>query len=214
MQALKISRVKIRPIADIWVDWFSAAQTTTSSTRKTLAVRWEDVTSANSLAHVAKLHCNIESDKSIREDFLTAQPSDILRNIDDYISYCAHDVSMTHAVFRRVFPLFRRACPSPVTLAGIMTMGNSFLPVNESWEDYLRHAEAKFRELEEAVKSRLRELAEGAKTLMVDGSWSRDPWLAQLDWSPKVPRKAVTKSEAAGSSSVQGLYYRFRVSAN
>jgi DNA polymerase gamma 1 len=34
--------------------------------------RWEDLTSINSLAYVAKLHCNIEMDKEIRNDFMTS----------------------------------------------------------------------------------------------------------------------------------------------
>jgi DNA polymerase gamma 1 len=153
------------------------------------SIRWEDVTSNNSLQQVAKLHCGIQVDKSIRVDLISARPSDIFSNMQVYVSYCAQDVSVTHDVFKRVFPLFRSSCPSPVTFAGVLTMGSSLLPVNEGWEDYVQHAEAKFRDLEQAVKTRLEELAEIAKNLMSGSAWKNDPWLSQLDWSPKKSRK-------------------------
>ncbi|KAI6040200.1 hypothetical protein EDC04DRAFT_2677935 [Pisolithus marmoratus] len=50
---------------------------------------WEDLTSANSLADVAKLHCNIDVDKGIREEFMRATSSDILEHIHDFLNYCA-----------------------------------------------------------------------------------------------------------------------------
>jgi DNA polymerase gamma 1 len=147
--------------------------------------RWEDLTSANSLADVAKLHCGISMDKEIRNDFMTRTPSDILENINDYLNYCSGDVFTTHAVFAKVLPAFFAACPNPVSFAGILTMGSSFLTVNESWEAYLENAEKTYRELEIKVKNRLVSLAENAKTMMDSGEWRDDVWLSQLDWTPK-----------------------------
>ncbi|KAH7887225.1 DNA polymerase family A-domain-containing protein [Phlebopus sp. FC_14] len=152
--------------------------------------RWEDLTSANSLADVAKLYCDIQMDKEIRGDFMKSAPADIVENIHDYLSYCAHDVYVTHQVFSQVLPAFLERCPSPVSFAGICTMGSSFLTVNESWEAYLTSAERTYHELEMNVKKRLLELAERAKEMMVDGSWKDSPWFAQLDWSPKVAGKS------------------------
>ncbi|KAI5119106.1 hypothetical protein M0805_004876 [Coniferiporia weirii] len=172
--------------------------------------RWEDITSANSLADVAKLHCGIDIDKEIRNDFMTHTREEILDNLQDYMEYCSKDVEVTHAVYAKVFPEFLRACPSPVSFAGVMTMGSSFLTVNEQWEDYLKNAEGVYRELDKKVKKRLVELAEQAKALMEDGSWRNDVWLSQLDWTPKVagksrgidvPAKVKPKSRAKSSSS-------------
>ena len=148
--------------------------------------RWEDLTSANSLADVAKLHCNIDVDKEIRNDFMKSTPEDIMDNIHDYLNYCAQDVFVTHAVFSKVLPAFLERCPSPVSFAGILTMGSSFLTVDESWETYLANAEGTYRELDGKVKRRLVDLAEEAKRRMQDQSWKDDPWLSQLDWTPKV----------------------------
>ncbi|KAJ8502499.1 hypothetical protein ONZ45_g11687 [Pleurotus djamor] len=152
--------------------------------------RWEDITSANSLADVAKLHCGIHMSKAIRNDFMKLDSDAILAGITDYLSYCANDVSVTHAVFSRVLPAFLQSCPHPVSFAGILTMGSSFLCVNQEWEKYLENAEKTYRDMAETVKSKLLHLAEEAKRLAVDSSdekpWLSDPWLSQLDWTPKV----------------------------
>ena len=152
--------------------------------------RWEDLTSANALADVAKLYCNIDLDKEIREDFMSSSREAILAHIQDYLGYCADDVYVTHQVFAQVLPAFLERCPSPVSFAGILTMGTSFLTVNESWEEYLRNAERTYQELEGKVKKHLVDLAEEAKDMMQSGSWRDNPWLSQLDWTPKVAKKS------------------------
>ncbi|KAG2055926.1 hypothetical protein BDR06DRAFT_953305, partial [Suillus hirtellus] len=152
--------------------------------------RWEDLTSANSLADVAKLHCNIDMDKEIRNDFMKLTPEEIKDNVHDYLNYCAQDVFVTHAVFSKVLPAFLDRCPSPVSFAGVLAMGSSFLTVNESWESYLADADRVYKELDGKVKKRLVELAEQAKDRARNDSWKDDPWLSQLDWSPKVAGKS------------------------
>ena len=152
--------------------------------------RWEDLTSANALADVAKLYCNIDLDKEIRGDFMSSSREAILADIQDYLGYCADDVYVTHQVFAEVLPAFLERCPSPVSFAGILTMGTSFLTVNESWEEYLRNAERTYQELEGKVKKHLVDLAEEAKDTTQNDSWRDNPWLSQLDWTPKVAKKS------------------------
>ena len=151
---------------------------------------WEDLTSGNSLADVARLHCDINVDKDIRNDFLNLSREEILNNAQDYLNYCGEDVYVTHAVFSRVLPEFLNACPSPVSFAGILTMGSSFLTVNESWEKYIENAEKVYKELEKSVRGRLVQLAQEAKGLMVDDKWKGDVWLEQLDWTPKIAKES------------------------
>ena len=151
---------------------------------------WEDLTSANSLADVARLHCGIEMDKEIRNDFLVLSREEILENIQDYLNYCSGDVCVTHAVFSRVLPQFLKSCPSPVSFAGILTMGSSFLTVNESWKEYIKNAEKAYKELDENVRGRLVRLAEQAKGLMANDEWKGDVWLEQLDWTPKIAKES------------------------
>jgi DNA polymerase gamma 1 len=164
--------------------------------------RWEDITSINSLADVARLYCKVELEKDVRNAFMTEPPEHIRCEIEKYINYCAKDVEVTHAVFRAVFPLFREMCPHPVSWAGVMAMGNSLLPVNQEWERYLQCAEEKYHELEDKVKLKLIQLAEEAKGMFEDGSWEKDVWLSQMDWTPKVAGKSrgfhvPTKKELA-----------------
>ncbi|KAH9487178.1 DNA polymerase gamma, mitochondrial [Psilocybe cubensis] len=157
------------------------------------AKKWEDITSANSLADVAKLHCGIVLDKAARNDLMELEPSQIRENITDYLDYCASDVAVTHAVFAVTLPAFLRACPHPVSFAGILTMGSSFLPVDENWETYLKNAEGICKDMEDKVQNKLKALAEEAKSLMDRGeeeTWKNDPWLSQLDWTPKVAGKS------------------------
>ncbi|KAF9077748.1 gamma DNA-directed DNA polymerase [Rhodocollybia butyracea] len=159
--------------------------------------RWEDITSGNSLLDVAKLHCNIDISKEIRSDFMTSTPSQILEDIHDYITYCATDVSTTHAVYKKVLPEFLVACPHPVSFAGVTTMGSGFLPVNEQWEAYIDRAERVWQTMEGKVRLGLENLARAAVKdyrvssldIPVAGSWQDDVWLSQLDWSPKVAGK-------------------------
>ena len=54
---------------------------------------------------------------------------------------------------------------------------------------YLRDAESTYKNLELSIKKRLVELAEQAMTLADGEEWKDDPWLSQLDWTPKTPRK-------------------------
>ncbi|KAI0713631.1 gamma DNA-directed DNA polymerase [Earliella scabrosa] len=152
--------------------------------------RWEDLTSANSLADVAQLHCGVTIEKDVRNDFMTSTPEEICENIQSYLDYCSSDVEVTHAVFTKVLPAFLAACPSPVSFAGVLTMGSSLLTVNEEWEAYIANAERTYKELEDKVKTRLHTLAREAKEMMESGQWKEDVWLGQLDWTPKVAGKS------------------------
>ncbi|KAI0353878.1 gamma DNA-directed DNA polymerase [Trametes cingulata] len=173
--------------------------------------RWEDLTSANSLADVAQLHCDITMDKDVRNDFMTATPEEIRDGIHSYLDYCSTDVAVTHAVFAKTLPAFLTACPSPVSFAGVLTMGSSLLTVNEEWERYIENAERTYKELEDKVKTRLVDLAHEAKNLMEGDKWKADVWLSQLDWTPKVAGKSrgvlapeVTEPPAPAPITVEG----------
>ncbi|KXN84811.1 DNA polymerase subunit gamma-1 [Leucoagaricus sp. SymC.cos] len=157
----------------------------------TVEKRWEELTSANSLRDVAKLHCGISLDKEIRNDFMTSTPQDIRDNVSDYLDYCCSDVEVTHKVYAVVLPAFLQACPHPVSFAGVLGMGSSFLTVNQEWERYLERAEGTYRQMDEGVKQKLKEIAEGVREFVdMPEAWQQDPWLSQLDWTPKVAGKS------------------------
>lgn len=157
--------------------------------------RWEELTAVNSLAEVARLHCGIEVDKAIRDDFMTASPESILSGISSYLTYCAKDVAVTHQVFCKILPAFLEKCPNPVSFAGVCGMGSSFLPVDENWEKYLEAAEGKYQALEIKVTNALKSMAESARRLSTGEKWKGDVWLEQLDWTPKAVRSGKGQSD-------------------
>jgi DNA polymerase gamma 1 len=156
------------------------------------AKRWEDITASNSLKEVAKLHCNIDLDKEIRSELFSAEPDHVRNNLIDFLDYCATDVQTTFQVYSVTLPAFLSACPHPISFAGMLIMGSPFLTVDENWEQYLRKADAVYHEMEEKVEAKLKSLAEEARDMMNDGEerWKFDPWLSQLDWTPKVAGKS------------------------
>ncbi|KAJ9121192.1 hypothetical protein QFC24_004866 [Naganishia onofrii] len=150
--------------------------------------RWEDVTSANALSEVARLHLGLKVDKSIRDEFGNpniTSAAQLQPDLQKLLQYCAKDVDVTHRVLQKILPLFLLSCPHPVSFAGALTMGNPFLPIDKSWKEYIKNADAKFRELEGGVKGVLWELAYKLKR---QGKIEGDPWSEQLDWEPKTAK--------------------------
>ncbi|CAE6428519.1 unnamed protein product [Rhizoctonia solani] len=154
------------------------------------AKRWEEITSINSLADLARLYCGIDLNKSTRNDFMTSTPEEIASNIDEYLKYCCSDVNTTLSIYQIVLPAFLQSCPNPVSAAGVFTMGSAFLTVDQEWENYIRSAEQKYHELEDGVRGTLLALAKDALAMYETGAeggkpWEADEWLSQLDWTPK-----------------------------
>lgn len=181
------------------------AEDNTADEAAALQKRWEDVTSMNSLAEVASLHCGYPVDKSVRDRFsdeTIRHASQLRPELSDLLTYCANDVRITHDVYKKVMPLFLDSCPHPATFAGVLSMGSSFLPVDESWGAYLRNAEAKYREMDEGVKKALRVLAEKARK---EGLKEGDPWSTQLDWTPKPARWPDEQSQTDAESSTSSV---------
>lgn len=171
---------------------------------------WEDLTAMSSLEEVFKLHFPSETiNKTTRNAFAAEDRSFILEDLQNLIHYCASDVHATHRVYSRTLPRYRRLCPSPASFAGMLVMGSAFLPVNHSWDRYVKASEEKFLELDGGVRQKLASLAETARErwtapaadfkadtkdpdlmarLACPDEVKDDPWLSQLDWTPKKAR--------------------------
>ncbi|KAH9807927.1 DNA polymerase family A-domain-containing protein [Melampsora americana] len=178
-------------------------QTTETSSHGT---SWTDVSSMNSLDEVARLHCGIQLDKSTRNAFLSWDRPQIVAHLSQLLDYCSADVSATHAIFSKLLPTFLEQCPHPVSFAGMLHMGNPFLPVDETWERFLERAEATYAHQSSGVKTSLLKLAEATRKLMfarnpVTGRmiYEDDHWLKQLDWAPKKARWTELKSRSAAT---------------
>ncbi|KAL1649236.1 DNA-directed DNA polymerase gamma mip1 [Diplodia intermedia] len=145
---------------------------------------WIGRSSINSLRDVAKFHCNITIEKAQREYFGELDRGGVREKLSELLDYCAADVQITHRVYQKVFPLFHEVCPHPVSFAALRFMGTEILPINESWNEYIKNAEEKYQTLSEQVQQRLITLADTALEVKEEPEkYQNDPWLSQLDWS-------------------------------
>ncbi|XP_010156770.1 PREDICTED: DNA polymerase subunit gamma-1-like, partial [Eurypyga helias] len=144
---------------------------------------WVHVSSINNLADVHALYVGGEPlEKEARELFVKGTMADIRSHFQDLMSYCARDVQATHEVFQEQLPLFMERCPHPVTLAGMLEMGVSYLPVNGNWKRYLDDAQGVYEELQKEMKRSLMNLANDACQLLHEDRYKDDPWLWDLEW--------------------------------
>ena len=160
---------------------------------------WMGRSAINSLRDVAKFHCDIAVDKARREYFGELDRSGVCKMLDDLLDYCAADVDITHKIYQKVFPLFIETCPHPVSFAALRFLAAEILPVNETWDIYIKNAEATYRRLKDGVQERLVGLTEKALTIKTRPEiYNEDPWLSQLDWSGQEVKmvKGKKKGEA------------------
>jgi DNA polymerase gamma 1 len=166
---------------------------------------WVGRSSINSLRDVAKFHCNLTIDKAVRDEFGTLDRDGVRKKLDALLLYCAADVEVTHKVYKAVFPRFLDICPHPVSFGALRHLSSVMLPVNDSWEEYIKNAEGTYQKMLKAVGDRLKLLADQAvEEGMIkkpgedlnnvkgpdedldnvkDPVESLDEWLQQLDWS-------------------------------
>ncbi|PGH11868.1 hypothetical protein AJ80_06933 [Polytolypa hystricis UAMH7299] len=157
---------------------------------------WVGRSSVNSLRDVAKFHCNVTIDKSQRDYFGELDCAGIRERLDELLDYCAADVSITHRVYKKVFPNFLETCPHPVSFGALRHLSSAILPVNQSWEEYLKNADATYYTRLDDVQKRLRELCEVAlKVKDKPEVYENDPWLRQLDWSGQEIRMVKGKKK-------------------
>ncbi|XP_040457086.1 DNA polymerase subunit gamma-1 isoform X2 [Falco naumanni] len=167
---------------------------------------WVHVSSINNLADVHALYVGGEPlEKEARQLFVKGTMADVRSHFQDLMSYCAHDVQATHEVFQEQLPLFMERCPHPVTFAGMLEMGVSYLPVNGNWKRYLDDAQGVYEELQKEMKKSLMNLANDACQLLHEDRYKDDPWLWDLEWDTqefkqkKNPKKKKKKDQDGNS---------------
>nr|CAG4641448.1 EOG090X00SQ [Eurycercus lamellatus] len=168
-------------------------------------LEWKNVSSFNGLNDVHKLYCGgLSLDKEKRNIFVTGSLSDIKSDFQNLVTYCAKDTQATFKVLAALLPEYQSRFPHPVTLAGMLEMGSSFLPVNRNWQRYLADSEDAYQDLENELTRSLKREADRACHFLKDEAYRNDPWLWDLDWSvqplkiKKAP-KAVKKNKKGGT---------------
>uniref|UniRef100_A0A669DLD1 DNA polymerase subunit gamma-1 n=1 Tax=Oreochromis niloticus TaxID=8128 RepID=A0A669DLD1_ORENI len=160
-----------------------------------------DMISINNLADVHALYVGGPPlQKEARETFVKGSMTDVRNNFQELMQYCALDVKATHEVFTEQLPLFMERCPHPVTLAGMLEMGVSYLPINQNWGRYLEDSQDVYEELQREMKKSLMILADDACQLLENDRYKEDPWLWDLEWDvQEFKQKKVAASKKKGS---------------
>ncbi|XP_050099772.1 DNA polymerase subunit gamma-1, mitochondrial [Anopheles aquasalis] len=166
---------------------------------------WREQCSLNNLADVYALYCGQQLNKSQRDTFVEGTIGEVRADFGNLMSYCAEDVRATKAVLVQLWPLFQERFPHPATLAGMLEMGSSYLPVNASWNRYLTESDLAYDDLDIEGKQLLAQRADAACTLLHNQAYKRDLWLWDQDWSVqelklKAARKTKTPKTANNES--------------
>uniref|UniRef100_H2YW38 DNA polymerase subunit gamma-1 n=1 Tax=Ciona savignyi TaxID=51511 RepID=H2YW38_CIOSA len=153
---------------------------------------WVVMGSTNSLKEVHKFYCKKKLDKEMRDIFVTGNINDVKENFQDLMWYCAKDVKATHNVLTKLTPLFFDRFPHPVTFAGMLEMGQMYLPVNNNWFRYIQSCKDQYDALNQELKNHLRGLASDACHYAINDKYKDDKWLWDLDWNTR-QYKLLTK---------------------
>ena len=161
---------------------------------------WIGKSSINSLKDVAEFHLDRIMDKEARNYFGTLDRKGVRTILPTLFNYCASDVSATFGVYKEVLKGFLEVCPHPVSFSALRHLSSVILPVNQGWETYINKAEGIYRQMSDAIQSKLLNLVELTAALSEDER-KGDDWLEQLDWTveeirwlkpkkkPKKPKK-------------------------
>ncbi|XP_011312984.1 DNA polymerase subunit gamma-1, mitochondrial [Fopius arisanus] len=140
-------------------------------------------TSLNNLADVYSLYCGKKHKKEARDIFVEGSFTDVREKFDQLMGYCASDVVVTHEVMQNLFPLFQERFPHPVTFAGMLELGSTYLPVNSNWQRYIEESESTFEDLNYEAKVSLSKRADEVCKLMHNDKYKEDLWMWDQDWS-------------------------------
>lgn len=177
---------------------------------------WLKKGSPNSLANVARFHCNIDIDKSDRDFFAEQDPSVVIQDFNNLMDYCARDVEATYHVFSHLFYRFREKIPHPVSFAALRHLGTLLLPTTKKWDAYIESAESCYQENREDVTNILRDRANSyveyisTKNESIKPDWESDLWLRQLDWTIKEPRLKKNGEPMANQAFLTGYPQWYR----
>ncbi|XP_075150231.1 DNA polymerase gamma, catalytic subunit tam [Haematobia irritans] len=145
---------------------------------------WLNQSSLNSLAEVHRLYCGGPLlSKEERNIFVEGTLQEVRRDFQSLMTYCSNDVTATHQILIKLFPLFEERFPHPVTLAGMLEMGSAYLPVNKNWSRFVNEADLAYEDLSIEAKYHLARRADEACALLEDEKYKNNLWLWDEDWS-------------------------------
>ncbi|XP_058445301.1 DNA polymerase subunit gamma-1, mitochondrial [Malaya genurostris] len=164
---------------------------------------WSSQSSLNNLADVYQLYCGGKLDKEKRDIFLLGSLNDVRENFQSLMNYCAGDVKATKQILEKILPLFKERFPHPATFAGMLEIGNAYLPVNSNWTRYIQESDLSYEDLDIEAKHLLAQKADAACRLMHDQQYRRDLWLWDQDWTVQELKMKATKAKKVPKKTVE-----------
>ncbi|GAV29744.1 hypothetical protein PMKS-003246 [Pichia membranifaciens] len=169
---------------------------------------WMKNSSMNKLSDVAEFYCGIKMEKQLRDHFATTDVNEIRDLFQELMTYCADDVLATYHVLHKVYPMFRKVVPHPVSFAALKHINSSFLPTSTDWEDYIHRCEDMYQASRVEVEEKIHSICEETVQLKENADdaqppWADNPWLSQLDWTIK-PVKMTKAGEPYKNQKLPG----------
>ena len=145
---------------------------------------WMSSSSPGALHNLYQLYLGRRLDKAQRDMFTSGTLEEIGDKFQSGISYCAKDSMATLQIFQCLLPLFKRSCPSPVTILGMMQMGSAYMPTSsKDWLKFVTSCDEYHSNTVKDTSLKLRGLADMACSLSQDNLYLLDPWISSLDWN-------------------------------
>lgn len=167
---------------------------------------WMSQSSLNNLSDVHQLYCGKPVEKDTRNLFIEGDLPEIKLEFQNAMIYCSGDVSATHRILQKLFPLFLERFPHPATFAGILELGTAYLPVNSNWTRYIDDCEQVFDDLQTESKLLLMRRADQACQLLHEERYKEDVWMWDQDWGVKELKLRQMKSSALADTSLENKF--------
>lgn len=161
--------------------------------------KWLAYGTTNSLVACYNFYCFPDkplgaADKLLRDIFVVSEDiSQIKYYLNDLVGYMMQDVKITHELSVALYPRYRFSNPSPITLAGILNLGSSLLPVVSDWDEWADHVDEVWVQTQVEITAMLEALAQDLikqydSGELTDEMIAEDSWWSQLDWTRKSAR--------------------------
>ena len=146
---------------------------------------WVQAGSLNNLNAVHSFYCGHSLDKSARETFVSGSMKDVQHDFNELMDYCAKDVLATFNVLEKLLPQFFAHFPHRASFAGLLEIGQMYLPINNNWQRYVNSCQQEYANLTLELKRTLIDRMNDACHLIQDEKYKDDKWLWDLDWNVK-----------------------------
>ena len=150
------------------------------------SIAWASKCTGDSLADVLHFYTGRTLSKEARNIFVTGDWSDIQGNLRNLVDYAFKDTEALWWLWISLFPKFKKHCPSPITLCGLMELSRTQLPISKDFQSKILSNELQYQAIKGSLAKELETLIQSLKEQFLAGTLdpTQDPWLSQLDWTP------------------------------